>query len=123
MTHNICRQNAALPTIYHSNMSRNYLISISRRPGIGNSRNILPKIEYIAQHVDVASGLSPETFTRRMEENMENVVVVRQRFVVYVTASGMEQKIARRTKKPTDYLKQPSRRVGRDVITVGLWLS
>jgi hypothetical protein len=47
-------------------MSKNYLITISRRHGTANSKNILRRIEYTAQLDDVANGLNPAIFTRRM---------------------------------------------------------
>ncbi len=52
---------------------------------------------------------------------MENVADVRQRFVVYVMASGTEIRTVPKMTRPTRFSKLPSRLGGKDVTIVELW--
>lgn len=86
-------------------------------------QNIPPKIVYIVLLDGVANGSNLEIYIRRTGGNMESAVGVRQKSAVFVMASGMAQRIARRTRRQIGSLKQPSRQVGNDATIAGLWWS
>ena len=104
-------------------MLKDYSMLISRRRGTKNFKNLLPRIVYTAQLGDVANGLNLEIYTVKVVGNMANVAVVRPRYVVCVMVNGMGQKTVPKMRKPTDFLKLPSRLVGSGAIIVELWSS
>jgi hypothetical protein len=71
----------------------------------------------------VANGLNPEIFIRKMEGNMENAVVAKQRSVAFVMVNGMERKIVPRTRRQINFSKRLNRQDGNVVIVAEPWSS
>lgn len=118
-TLSICRQSAALKTIFLLNMSTSSSMSASRKSGTRNTKNTPPKTVSIALPRTAASGSSLHISTQIPYQtvNTASAIVAGRKSAPLATASGTQAVTAPRMRRRSDSPRSRRKKVGSAAIT------